>query len=339
MLGRKIAIATFMSVMMASPAFATERLSMATPWPGGLSIESMQRMSTSVKDLTKGEVEIEVLVGGSIGSALKVTEAVSKGLADAGHNWSGYDWGIDTTSMLFSGYAGSPRAEIMLHWLTQGGGDELLADWRMEKFGVVAFPCGVGTAEVGMISTKRIQKLDDFKGVKMRTSGAWAEIGAGLGMSTVSMAGSEIYPALERGVIDALEWGSLSDNLRAGFHQIAKYNIFPALHQPAVVYECQFNKKVWERLGEHNRKVIKFAAGYELRNAYEVKGNRDADAYQTYVDANVEFVVLDDEVINKAAELTAEWSDVHASKNAWFQRVLEHQRAYTKKWRASHIYR
>tara|TARA_B100000965_G_scaffold406790_1_gene448669 strand:+ start:55317 stop:56336 length:1020 start_codon:yes stop_codon:yes gene_type:complete len=339
MFGKKTMLAIVASAMLGAPAFAAERLSMATPWPGGQWIESMERMSANVKTLTNGEVEIEVLAGGAIGSALKVTEAVSKGLAEAGHNWSGYDWGIDTASVLFSGYAGSPNAEVLQHWITQGGGAKLLREWRMDKFNVVALPCGMAPAEVGMISTKRIQSLADFKGVKMRTSGAWAEIGAGLGMSTVSMAGSEIYPALERGVIDALEWGTLSANERQGFHQIAKFNIFPALHQPSVMVECLFNKKVWDRLGERNQKLIEFAAALELRESYEQRGDDDAHAYKTYVDAKVEFVVLDDEVIKKAKDLTAAWSDEHAKKNPWFKKVLEHQRAYSAKWVAADVYR
>lgn len=338
MLGRNIAIAATTAAIIGAPAYA-ERLSMATPWAGGQWTESMERMSENIAFLTDGEVEIEVLAGGAIGSSLKVTEAVSKGLAEAGHNWSGYDWGIDTASVLFSGYAGSPSAEVMLHWLSFGGGTELLREWRMEEFDVVALPCGMAPAEVGMISTKRIQTLADFEGVKMRTSGAWAEISAGLGMSTVSMAGSEIYPALERGVIDALEWGTLSVNARAGFHEIAKFNIFPALHQPSVVVECLFNKDVWERLGERNQKLIEFAAALELRVSYEERGQDDADSYQTYVDAGVEFVVLDDEVIHKADELTAAWSDEHAASNPWFKRVLEHQRDYAKNWVNADIYR
>ena len=338
MLGRSIVLAATAVAALSAPAYA-ERLSMATPWPGGQWIESMERMSANIAFLTDGEVEIEVLAGGAIGSALKVTEAVSKGLAEAGHNWAGYDWGIDTASVLFSGYAGSPSAEIMQHWLSFGGGTELLREWRMEEFDVVALPCGMAPAEVGMISTKRIQTLADFEGVKMRTSGAWAEIGAGLGMSTVSMAGSEIYPALERGVIDALEWGTLSANARAGFHEIAKFNIFPALHQPSVVVECLFNKDVWERLGERNQKIIELAAALELRVSYEQRGQDDADSYQTYVDAGVEFVVLDDEVVQKADELTATWSDEHAESNPWFKRVLEHQREYAKNWVKADVYR
>lgn len=339
MFSKRIAFVTATVAILSSPALAVERLSMATPWPGGQWIESMERMSDNIRFLTEGEVDIEVLAGGSIGSALKVTDAVSKGLAGAGHNWAGYDWGIDTASVLFSGYAGSPSAEVMQHWLTFGGGDQLLRDWRMEEFGVVALPCGMAPAEVGMISTKRVQTLADFQGLKMRTSGAWAEIGAGLGMSTVSMAGSEIYPALERGVIDALEWGTLSANARAGYHDIAKFNIFPALHQPSVVVECLFNKDVWERLGERNQKIIELSAALELRVSYEQRGQDDADSYQTYVDAEVEFVVLDDEVVQKANELTAEWSDKHASENPWFKKVLEHQRAYSQNWEKADIYR
>ncbi len=339
MFKQKFVLVSAVLSLCAAPALAADRISMASPWPGGQGIEAMERIAKTVKDLSSGKVDLEVLPGGAIGSALKVTEAVKKGLAGAGHNWAGYDWSIDTTSMLFSGYAGSPSADIMLHWITQGGGSKLWGEWRKEKFGVVAIPCGVAPAEVGMISTKRIQKLSDFKGVKMRTSGAWAEIGAGLGMSTVSMAGSEIYPALERGVIDALEWGSLSTNLRQGFHQIAKFNIFPALHQPVATFECLFNKKVWAKLGPHNQKIIEIASALELRYGYESRGDEDAQAYKKYQEAKVEFVVLDDEVIQKAKELTAAWSNKHAAKNEWFKRVLEHQRAYAKKWEAAHIYR
>lgn len=339
MFGKLLSTLIVALTMVSAPAYAVERLSMATPWPSGGWIESMERMAENVKAMSNGEIEIEVLVGGSIGSALKVTEAVEKGLAHAGHNWPGYDWGIDTASVLFSGFAGSPSAEIMMHWYTQGGGDELLAEFRMEEFGVVALPCGMIPAEVGMVSTKRIQSLDDLQGVKMRTSGAWAVIGAGLGMSTVSIAGSEIYPALERGVIDALEWGGLDWNMDMGFHEVAKYNIFPGLHQPVAVTECLFNKDVWEGLSEQHKEIIKTAAKVELRNSYERSGHDDALAYPKYIDAGVEFVVLDDEVVQKAKELTAAWADEHAGKNEWFKRVLEHQREYAKNWEKADVYR
>lgn len=323
---------------LGAPAYAVERLSMATPWPSGGWIESMERMAENVKAMSEGELEIEVLVGGSIGSALKVTEAVEKGLAQAGHNWPGYDWGIDTASVLFSGFAGSPDADVMMAWLTWGGGDELLSEFRMEEFGVVSIACGLIPAEVGMVSTKRVQTLEDMQGVKMRTSGAWAEIGAQLGMSTVSMAGSEIYPALERGVIDALEWGGLDANMDMGFEEIAKYAIFPGLHQPVAVTECLFNKDVWDGLSDSHKEILKTAAKIELRNTFEKGAHDDALAYPKYIESGVEFVVLDDEVIEKANELTAAWADKHAAENEWFKRVLEHQRAYAKNWENRDIY-
>lgn len=126
MIGKLFRCSAVVMTLMSAPVFAVERISMATPWPSGGWIESMQRLSENVRIMSDGEIEIEVLVGGSIGSALKVTEAVEKGLAEAGHNWPGYDWGIDTATVLFSGFAGSPNAEIMMHWYTQGGGDDLL---------------------------------------------------------------------------------------------------------------------------------------------------------------------------------------------------------------------
>ena len=77
----------------------------------------------------------------------------------------------------------------------------------------------------------------------MRTAGAWAEIAGRLGASTVSLPGSEVYSALERGVIDATEWSSPSVNLPSGFHKIAEYIIFPGFHSPGGMMECPINLK------------------------------------------------------------------------------------------------
>jgi len=114
-------------------------------------------------------------------------------VADVGHNWAGYDWGIDRTGVLFGGFAGSPSIDVFMLWYVKGGGQDLLMQWRMEKFNVASFICGSVTREIFMHSHKRVQTLEDFKGMKIRTSGAWAEIAQTLGASTVILAGSEVY--------------------------------------------------------------------------------------------------------------------------------------------------
>ena len=130
----------------------------------------------------------------------------------------------------------------MLHWLYTGGGQQLWREYREEKFGVIAFPCGIRPPEAFAHSHKPIRTLDDFKGLKMRTVGAWAQILPGLGASVVSLPGGEVYQALERKVIDATEWATPGENVISGFHEIAKYIIVPGSHQPSAPFEITINK-------------------------------------------------------------------------------------------------
>ena len=146
--------------------------------------------------------------------------------------------------------AGGLNPEELMIWLYQAGGAELWFEYRMDQFGVASIPCGIFPTEIFLHSKKRIQTLEDFKGVKLRTAGAWAEIAGGLGASTVILPGAEVYPALERGVIDATEWSSPSVNVPSGFHKIAKYVIMPGVHQPGATQECVFNLDAWNRISE-----------------------------------------------------------------------------------------
>ena len=201
---RALAIAFGLGIFSAN-ASAQEPIRMATAWSGGPHLELFAKgFASKVEKLTGGKVRFQVFAGGTIGSPLKITETVQKKIAPAGHTWSGYDLGVDKTSVLFGGYPGTPGAEGLLHWLYNGGGAELWEQWRMEKFGIVGMPCGGHSDEIHMHSKKPVRKIEDIKGLKWRTSGAAAEIGASLGASTVILAGGDVYPALEHDLVAAI---------------------------------------------------------------------------------------------------------------------------------------
>ena len=106
------AVAAAMAV--AAPTSA-KTLKLATSWGGGPHLEDLAKgFANKAKFLTNGEIEFEVFPGGTLGSPLKVTETVRNGVADAGHHWSGYDWGVDKTAVLFGGYAGSMPGRTLL---------------------------------------------------------------------------------------------------------------------------------------------------------------------------------------------------------------------------------
>ena len=316
-------------------------LKMATSWGGGLVMERQAKaFAEQVEFLTDNELKIEVFPSGTLSSYNTVGEAVRNGVADLGHTFDGYNWGDNKALALLSGYAGGLNAEQLIHWLYYGGGQELYQEFRLEEFGTITFPCGISPREMGFHSTKRVQTLADLEGWKVRTSGIWAEISKGMGVSAVVLPGSEIYAALERGVVDAVEWAQLSVNKAQGFHKVAKYLIMPGFHQPAAVGSCHFNVDVWNKFSDRQKKIIEIAAREMSLAFYQFVGHEDAYAYQFYLESGNEIVVLDDAVLKKGRELAYAWADKTAEEEGgWFRKILDHQRAYEKAWANAYKYR
>ena len=290
--------------------------------------------------MTGGKIKFQIFPAGTIGSPLKITETVQKKVAQAGHSWPGYDWGIDKAAAIFGGYVGSPPAEALLHWVYAAGGIELWREWRMEKFGVVGIPCGAHSDEIHMHSRKPIRTSANLKGLKLRTSGAWAEVATMLGASTVILPGAEVYPALERGVVDAIEWATPGINLGLGFHKVAKYVILPGVHQPGAVLECVFDKALWDGFDATTKTQIETAAKQSTLNSWMAINMLDADALEKLKAAGAEIIRVDQSYIDDVAKATREWEDKYiASDGGWFKKVVEHQRAFMTVWKQTNQYR
>jgi TRAP-type mannitol/chloroaromatic compound transport system substrate-binding protein len=258
-----------------------------------------------------------------------VTETVQKGVADAGHNWPGYDWAIDRAGTIFGGWSGGPNPEEFMMWLFNGNGTDLWKKWRQEKFDVVIVPCGVLESEIFMHAHKPVRTVEDMKGLKLRTSAAWAEIAPMLGASTVVLPGSEVFGALERKVVDAIEWGGPGINLSEGFHKIAKYVILPGLHQPSGAHECMFNKSIWAKIGETDKKLIEAAGRLMVMNTYLGYAKNDVEAFKQIAEnKNVEIVRVDKSLMEATVKASNEWAAKQSASNEWFKRAYEDQVAF-----------
>jgi TRAP-type mannitol/chloroaromatic compound transport system substrate-binding protein len=321
--------------------FAAEvKWKMATSWGGGPLMDiGAKAFAEKVKFLTDGRVEIQVFPGGQLGSALKVSETVRNGVAEVGHTWMGYDWGKDKTTVVFGGFAGSMDSERMLHWLYEAGGVEMWREFRDEKFGVVSMPMFIRTAEVFLHSRKAVRTLDDLNGLKIRTAGAWLEISEKLGAAPVTMPGAEVYTSLERGVIDATEWGTLWENISPGFNKIAKYVIIPGVHQPVAPFEVMFNKDAWNELSDRDQKLIEEAAKIVTFETWTRIGHEDAKALDYYREAGNEIIELDEAVQIEAKKLGREWAKQQAGDNAWFAKAWKSQQAFEELWKDAARYR
>ncbi len=324
-----------------SAAFAQEHsFKMATGWGGGPLMDiGAKAFAEKVAELSNGRIEIEVFPAGTLGPGLKVSETVEQGVAEMGHTWIGYDWGADPTAVLFGGFAGSFDSERMLHWLYRAGGADLQAEWRDEKFNLVSMPLFIRTSEVFLHSRKPVRTLEDLQGLKLRTAGAWLEISQGMGAAPVTMPGGDVYAALERGTIDATEWGTLWENVSPGFHRVTKYVIIPGVHQPTAPFELVINKEAWAELNEADQQIVRDAAFMTTMNSWLTIGQEDANALQFFRDQGNEIIELDEEVQFSAREAGLAWADEKASDNEWFKRVLDSQKAFTELWADASKYR
>jgi TRAP-type mannitol/chloroaromatic compound transport system substrate-binding protein len=334
------AVVGFGALFSAEAGAQNVKWKMATSWGGGPLMEiGAQAFADKVKLFTEGRVDIQVFPGGQLGSALKVAETVRNGVVEVGHTWMGYDWGQDKTTVVFGGFAGSMDSERMLHWLYEAGGAEMWAQFRDEKFGVVSMPLFIRTAEVFLHSRKAVRTLDDLQGLKLRTAGAWLEISKDLGAAPVTMPGAEVYTSLERGAIDATEWGTLWENISPGFHKIAKYVIIPGVHQPVAPFEVMFNKDAWNSISERDRTLIQQAAKLVTFETWTRIGQEDAKALEFFRTSGNEIIELDEAVQKQTKKLATEWAEKQAKENPWFEKAWRSQVEFETLWKDASRYR
>ena len=327
-------------VATAQPGLAADKWKMAASWGGGPLMKiGAEAVAKKIDFLTEGRVTVRVFPSGQLSKGLEVRSAVAKGVAEAGHTWMGYDWGKDKTTVLFGGYAGAMDSERMLHWIYEGGGLEMWQQFNKERFGLVSFPCFTRTAEAFLHSRKPVKTLADLKGLKFRTAGAWLAISKGLGAAPVTMPGGEVYTSLERGAIDATEWGTLYENISSGFHKIAKYVIIPGIHQPTAPFELVINQKAWDKLSDRDKQLVALAAKMVTFESWTRIGHEDAKALEFFKKQGNEIIVLDADVQRQAKKLAIDWAKEQAKDNPWFDKVLKSQLAFEKLWRQATHYR
>lgn len=225
----KALAATAMTLTLAAPVAAQESWTMTTTWPSSLELIEFDRHFVELANqLTGDALTIEFFEGGSLVPAGEVFGAVQSGTVQAGADWPGYWAGRDAA---FTPLATTPalfNAVDYVNWIQQWGGREFY-DQTYGEYGMVYLPYGVTNNESGFHTNKSMTTLEDLQGMRLRVSGnEQGRILERLGGSQVSMAGGEVYQALERGVIDGGEFSTPNVDYSAGFQQVTTHWSTPA---------------------------------------------------------------------------------------------------------------
>jgi TRAP-type mannitol/chloroaromatic compound transport system substrate-binding protein len=225
-----------------------------------------------------------------------------------------------------------PQAGEYLAWLKYGGGHKL-KDEIYARSGVKGISCIMITPEASGWFRKEIKTLDDLKGLKMRFFGLGARVMQKLGVQTQLIPPGDIFPALERGLIDATELAFPSIDIKQGFHQVAKHYYFPGWHQQSSVGEFLVNLKKWGELSEEHRRMIEVACDANLTWSFVTSEARQFGALRDLVEKHGVKVHYWSEPI--LAKMRSAWEEVIAeesAKDADFKRVHESYADFRKKY-------
>src|SRR5437773_10910728 len=214
-----------------------------------------------VNDMTGGDLRIEVLPAGAVVPAVGLLDAVSKGTLDGGHGVLVYHYGKQNALALWgSSPAFAMDANTLLAWHKYGGGKELLNKlYGSIGANVVSFPYGpMPTQPLGWFK-KPITKPDDFKGLKYRTVGISIDLFQGMGAAVNALPGSEIVPAIDRGLLDAAEFNNATSDRLLGFPDVSKVCMLQSYHQNGEQFEITFNKTKYDALPDKIKAIIAYA--------------------------------------------------------------------------------
>jgi len=287
-----------------------------------------------VNDMTGGELRIEVLPAGAVVKAFELVDAVSKGTLDGGHGVLVYWYGKNPALALWgSGPAYGMDANMLLSWHKYGGGKEILADiYKSLNLDVVSFPYGPMPTEPLGWYKKPIRSVTDFKGLKFRTVGLGIEMFSAMGAAVTALAGPDIVPAMDRGLIDSAEFNNPCSDSALGFPDVSKVYMMQSFHQSAETLEILFNKKKYDALPDKMKQIISNA----VEAASADMSWKAIDRYsQCYIDIQAKDKVKVYKTPNAVLQDQLKvWDQVIAKKsvdNPWFKKVLDSQKAYAER--------
>jgi TRAP-type mannitol/chloroaromatic compound transport system substrate-binding protein len=328
--------ATIAGLMLTGVASAQDSLEMTSSFGKNLPI-----LGTAAVDFVEkinsisSEVEFEHFDPGKLVPTLEALDAVSSGSVDASYATTGYWQGKLNAASLFAAVPFGPEAGEFMGWILYDDGAKYWQQMYDDNgYDVHALPCGVIAPETSGWFKNEITSVDDLKGLNMRFFGLGAKVMEKLGVSTSLLGASDIFPALERGAIDATEFSMPLIDARLGFHKIAKYNYFPGWHQPSTLFELLVNKDVWEDLDEKAQSQIEVAC---LANITTNLAEGEAKNFDAMVD-NVENngVIIKQWPPEILAAFEAAWNEVVAELSAedeFFQEVWNDLQEYREGYR------
>ncbi|WP_127903230.1 TRAP transporter substrate-binding protein [Solirhodobacter olei] len=215
-------------------------------------------MADYISEVTDGNFKIQVFAAGELVGGLQAMDAAAAGTVECCHTATYYYWGKDPAWALGTCVPFGPNARQMNAWYYYNNGRDLLNKFY-EKQGLYGMQCGNTGVQMGGWYRKEIKTLADIKGLKMRIGGFGGKVMEALGAVPQQIAGGDIYPALEKGTLDACEWVGPYDDEKLGFYKVAPYYYYPGWWEGGPALTTLVNLKKWNELPKSYQTLFKAA--------------------------------------------------------------------------------
>ena len=319
-------------------AQAAVRWRLASSFPKSLDtiFGAAEVFSKAVKAMSGGKFEISVHAAGEIMPAFGVVDGVQQGSIEAAHTAPYYFFGKDECFALGCAIPFGLNSRQMTAWMYEGNGLKLMREFYA-KYNIVNFPGGNTGAQMGGWYRKEIKSVKDMKGMKIRIGGFAGKIIERMGGVPQNIPGGDIYPALEKGTIDAAEWVGPYDDQKLGFNKVAPFYYYPGWWEGGPELDFFVNNKAWDALSPENKAIVESAASaahIQMQARYDAK---NPDALKQLVGSGTKLRAFQADVMSEAfkqsmevyqelngkneswKKIYADYSKFRADQNLWFR--------------------
>jgi TRAP-type mannitol/chloroaromatic compound transport system substrate-binding protein len=313
---------------IAKPAIAQSmpelKWRLTASWPKSLDtlFGACETFTKFVSEATDGKFHIQTFAAGEIVPGLQVLDAVQNGTVEMGHSAQYYYIGKDPTWALFCAVPFGLNSRQQNAWFLEGDGQKLIDDFGA-KFNIKCVLMGNTGCQMGGWFNKEIKEPGDFKGLKMRIGG-WAGKTLGkLGLVAQQIAGGDIYPALEKGTIDAAEWVGPYDDEKLGFYKIVKYYYYPGWWEGGTTNHLMINLAKWNELPKSYQAIVQAAAGYANVQELASYDARNPAALKRLVANGVQLRPFSQSIMEACLKASNEVNAETSATNPDYKKVLD----------------
>jgi TRAP-type mannitol/chloroaromatic compound transport system substrate-binding protein len=297
---------------------------MASSFPKSLDtiFGTAEQMAKRVASATDGKFEIRTFAAGEIVPGLQVLDSVQNGTVECGQSASYYYVGKDPTFAFDTAVPFGLNARQQNAWMYYGGGIDLMRE-LFASYNIHQIPAGNTGAQMGGWFRKEINTVDDLNGLKFRIGGLAGKVMAKLGVVTQQIAGGDIYPALEKGTIDAAEWVGPYDDEKLGFYKVAKYYYYPGWWEGGPQLSLYVNLDKWKSLPPSYQSVLEAACAEANTRMVAEYDAQNMPALRRLVEGGTVLRPFSKDILEASYTAAFQLYDEIAASNAKFKKVYD----------------